>query len=344
MMDFTFAQPQWAWLLALIPLWWALYRRFGGTHMLEVVKNGHTGHVRHPFFHDFLGAKKSTRKKTGGPPWWVRLLELSMVLVGVVALMQPGREQVVQQVETVHARHQLAFVVESSVTMTLPDYGTETQPLSRMDAVRVALSDLMRQLDQGRYGLVLYGEQAATWLPQTADRRLFIDTLARLKPYLLGRTDEGVGAGRGLALRQDNLDAVVLISDGINRPSRISLTQVVALAQARKVPIYTVGVGAGKARARKAAGLIFQPLDAGPLRQLATLTGGQFFAINDQKGLQEALAAIQRNTGAHWTETRQIRQWQDFSPDLIRVLLALMALYGVLVWWWARREAAHVSV
>ncbi len=344
MMDFTFAQPQWAWLLALIPVWWVLHRRFGGTHLLEVVKNGHTGHFRHPFFHEFLGAKKTTRKKTGGPPWWLRLLELVMVLVGVLALMQPGREQVVQQVETVHARHQLAFVVESSVTMTLPDYGTADHPLSRMEAVRVALTELMKQLDQGRYGLVLYGEQAATWLPQTPDRQLFIDTLGRLKPYLLGRTDEGVGAGLGLALRQDNLDAVVLISDGINRPSSISLTQVVALAQARKVPIYTVGVGAGKARPRNTAGLIFQPLDAGPLRQLATLTGGQFFAINDQSGLQQALAAIQRKTGTHWTEIRQVKQWQDFSPVLIRVLLALLALYGVLIWWRSRREVSHVSV
>lgn len=344
MTDITFAQPYWGWLLMLLPLWWILYRRFGGQNLLEIVKNGRTGHFRHPFFHVFLGAKKSAVKILGGPPWWLRLLQNVMVVVGVLALMQPGREQVVQQVETVHARHQLAFVVESSVTMTLSDYGSDDAPVSRMDAVRGALAALMKRLDQGRYGLVLYGEQAATWLPQTQDRQLFIDTLSRLQPYLLGRTDEGVGAGLGLALRQENLDAVVLISDGINRPSHISLTQVVALAQARKVPLFTVGVGAGKARPRETAGLIFQPLDAGPLRQLASLTGGQFFAIHDADGLQQALAAIERKTGTRWTESRQIKQWQDFSPWLMGVLLALMGLYGALIWWLARREGGNVPL
>ncbi len=338
MMEITFAHPQWAWLLALLPLWWALQRRFRGVSVPETLKKGHTGHFRHPFFHVFVGVKNPTRKFSGGPPVWLSGLQAMVLLLGVLALMEPGRERVVQQVETVHARHQLAFVVESSVTMTLPDYGTDSRPLSRMEAVQVALTGLMERLDQGRYGLVLYGEQAATWLPMTTDRQLFVETLKRLKPYLLGRTDEGVGAGLGLALRQGDLDAVVLISDGINRPSGISLTEVVALAQARKVPVYTVGVGAGKARPRNTAGLIFQPLDAGPLRQLASLTGGRFFAINDGEGLMRALAAIQRHTGSRWTETKQLKQWQSFSPVLIGLALGLLMLYGVAVWWWIRRE------
>ncbi len=333
-----FAAPYLGLLVLLWPLFVWLHRYYYRPDELETLKKGAVGHFRHPLVPVFAGTKNRISKKRGRPPLWQPFLRGLILLVAMVALMQPGREKVIQQYETVHSRHQLMFVLESSVTMILKDYALNGVPQARMTVVKAALSQLMQKLDKGRYGLVLYGETAGTLLPLTFDKQLFIHTLDRIQPYLLGRTDEGVGAGLGLALRTKALEAVVLISDGMNQPSRISLTDVVALAQQRKVPVYTIGVGAGShLQQSKTAGLLFQPLDAAPLKALAQQTGGQFFSIEDVQGLQTALQAIMQQTGSRWTETRVEKQWQGYSAWLIAVLLGLLTVYGLLGWWEARR-------
>ncbi|WP_294949477.1 VWA domain-containing protein [Sulfurivirga sp.] len=334
-----FSTPWWGLALpALMLLAW-LHRRFGAADDLSALKNGQIAHFRHPLAGFFRAGAAPTRQKRGRPPFWLPVLRWLALLLLVLALMGPGREAVVQTTQQVHSRHTLMFVVESSVTMTLPDYRIGGKPVSRMMAVRQALDGLMAEMDAGRYGLVLYGETAGTLLPLTFDKSLFRQTLTRLKPYLLGRTDEGVGAGLGLALRSGPLDGVVLISDGLNQPGGISLADVVALARSRHTPIFTVGVGAGRdTRSGRHAGLIYQPLDAAPLKKLADLTGGRFYAITDSRGLRQALSNIRAATGTHWTETVVRKRWQDYRGPLVAAVLAVVALYLAAAFFWIRRE------
>lgn len=339
-MNITFAHPE-AFALLLLPVLLAwLWRRHGGENDLQAAKNSLIQRFRHPYWALFAGAKKTVAKKVGDPPLWAKVLRASVLFALVVALAEPGREQVITQKKVVHNQHQLMVVVEDSVTLQLHDYGTPDAPQTRLDAIKGALADLIDGLDKARVGIVLYGDQAATLLPLTFDLALAKQTIGRIQPALLGRTDEAVGEGIALALRQPQLDGAILISDGLNRPSRMPLLQVLALAKQHQVPLFTIGVGTGGGYVAKTAGLLFQPLDPAPLKRLAQLSGGAYFGIHDNAGLRDALQTITQRTGQQWTKTQTRREWVSYAhwPAAVALLLAL--IYIGLGLRWATREEA----
>jgi len=325
-MNVAFAHPEaFALLLLVPPLAW-LWRRSGGENDLQAARNSLIQRFRHPLWTLFVGAKKTAAKKVGDPPLWARGLRLLLLVALVTALAEPGRERIVTHEKVVRTQHQLMVVIEDSVTMQLHDYGTPDAPQTRLAAIKGALARLIDGLDRARIGLVLYGERAATLLPLTFDLALAKHAAGRIQPTLLGRTDEGVGDALALALRQRDLDGVILISDGLNRPSRLPLLQVLALAKQRGVPLFVIGVGTGGGYVAKTAGLLFQPLDPAPLERLARLSGGAYFGIHDAAGLRQALDAITRRTGQQWTQTQTTRTWTSLAhwPLLAALLLAIL--------------------
>ncbi|SIO17954.1 Ca-activated chloride channel family protein [Sulfurivirga caldicuralii] len=339
-MNITFAHPE-VFALLLLPLLMAwLWRRYGGENDLQAAKNSLIQRFRHPWWTLFAGAKKSAVKKVGDPPHWAKVLRVAILLALAVALAEPGREQVITQKKVVHSQHQLMVVMEDSVTMQLHDYGTPDAPQTRLDAIKGALAGLIDGLDKARLGIVLYGDQAATLLPLTFDLVLAKQTIGRIQPALLGRTDEAVGEGLALALRQPHLNGVILISDGLDRPSRMPLLQVLALAKQNKVPLFAIGVGTGGGYVAKTAGLLFQPLDPAPLKRLAQLSGGSYFGIHDNAGLHAALQTITQRTGQQWTKTQTRREWVSYArwPAVVALLLALVYI-GLGLRWATRAEA-----
>ncbi len=339
-MNITFAHPE-VFALLLLPLLLAwLWRRYGGENDLQAAKNSLIQRFRHPWWALFAGAKKPAVKKVGDPPLWAKVLRAGILLAVVVALAEPGHEQIVTHRKVVHSQHQLMVVVEDSVTLQLHDYGTPARPQTRLAAIKGALAGLIDGLDKARLGVVLYGDQAATLLPLTFDLALAKHAVGRIQPALLGRTDEAVGEGLALALRQPHLDGVILISDGLNRASRLPLLQVLALAKQHRVPLFTIGVGTGGGYVSKTAGLLFQPLDPTPLKRLAQLSSGAYFGIHDNAGLQATLQTITQRTGQQWTQTQTKREWvsQARWPATLALVLALIYI-GLAVRWATRQEA-----
>ena len=341
----SFAQPEVFWLGLLLPLLWLL--NWMGVWQVRSdwqadLDARQSAWFRHTLIEQAF-ALKSAQKQPGlvsfksnlGHLWrqtFLQILRVLVVLLLLIAAAQPQKVTVFKepqpQVKTVR---DLVFVVESSASFLLPDYQIQGQATPRMTVVKQVLDQFMAGLSGNRFGLVLYAEQAYTLMPLTDDLTTARLMLQRLRPYLAGRTDEAMGEALGLALRQAEQDTpntqkrvVVLISDGLSRPSRLPINQVIEYAQAMNLPIYTVGVGAGSVEAdqRIYRGLLYQPLESTSLKTLAQQTQGQYFQVTSGQDLQKVLQIIDQSEGVAVAESLVKKQ--------ISALFELPLALGVL--------------
>ena len=355
MQSWQFAQPQWAHLLWIFLIGWWLSRRFpGGQDDLSVWQQLRQLTIRHPLAALFAAqteqgaAIPETVKEPSATErrwrWWMAGLRGLLLLGGVLVLMDPG--QLTVQTRTVERTGalNLAYVMETSVTALLKDYEDDKgRPVSRMEAIRAVLKKAVGTVPSGRFSLTVFADRAAVLLPPTTDTVLFRAVIDRLQPYLMGRTDEGSGEALALALRF-RPQAVVLISDGLNLSSTLSLADVVAYARLHAIPIFTIGVGAGRQKlpdGKGYAGLIYQPLEEKTLRRLADVTGGHYQAVHSAESLQAALRTIAHARQQHWTESVTRRAWRSYQTEGLQLWLAGLALYVLLsmAFGWWRKQA-----
>ncbi|BBP42359.1 vWA domain-containing protein [Thiosulfativibrio zosterae] len=355
----SFAQPDVFWLGLLLPLLWL--SKWVGVWQVRSDWQADLGATQNAWFRHTLieqaFALKSAQKQPGLvsfkpnlATFWrqtlLQILRVLVVLMVLVAAAQPQKITVFKepqpQAKTVR---DLVFVVESSASFLLPDYQVQGQATPRMTVVKQVLDQFMAGLSGNRFGLVLYAEQAYTLMPLTNDLTTARLMLQRLRPYLAGRTDEAMGEALGLALRQAEQDTpstqkrvVVLISDGLSRPSRLPINQVIEYAQAMNLPIYTIGVGAGSAEAdqRIYRGLLYQPLESNSLKTLAEQTLGQYFQVTSGQDLQKVLQTIDQSEGVAVAESLVRKQISAlFELPLALGLLSLF-IYTLLRLIWQK--------
>ncbi|WP_319380727.1 VWA domain-containing protein [Thiomicrorhabdus sp.] len=350
--------PEYFWLILLWPLLWFWSRWRSVWDDRQALKS--SGHLsaRHVLIGRMLQQNSADSEETRNPVektafsiWLLELFRGGMIVCLAAALAQPQKPLAPEAQPNPKTVRDLVFVVESSASFLLPDYHFEGRDQTRMEVVKRVLQNFIAALEGNRFAVATYAEQAFTLMPLTADQQAAQANLQRLKPYLAGRTDEAMGEALGLALREadktradmqkvTDLQAsqrkrvVVLISDGMNQPSRVSLDEAVNYAQVLKVPVYTVGVGSSSSRAdlRRFSGLLYQPLEADSLQQIAAQTNGRYFEVGSGEGLRQVLESIDRLEGVVVPQASAKRHWLELSHWFILFSLILFVCYVLLLW------------
>lgn len=318
-----FANPAGLWLLFLWPLLWVLSglnQLYGGAQNddLTQLQSQRQLVVKHALIHEMQtvdSAKTVPKWRFSTVKMGLNLLRGIIIMSLAIALAQPEKTEDLEPLPQQKTVRDIVFVIESSASFLLPDYQVNGHSETRMNVVKNVLDQFISGLEGNRFGLAIYAEQAYTLMPLTADQTAARLNLQRLKPYLAGRTDGAMGEALGLALKQtrqppqktqtiqpknDTLKrVVVLISDGLSQPSRLALAEAINYAQLLQVPIYTIGVGTNSQAADKRlyTGLLYQPLESGSLKAIASETQGQYFEIGSGQDLSRVLQKINEAEG-----------------------------------------------
>lgn len=169
----------------------------------------------------------------------------------------------------------------------------------KLDLTRQALEAFIHDLDPSdEIFLVAFSDRPFLLAPLTTDHARVIQDLNLLHAF--GRTAIYDTVLDGLVMVSRSCiktKAILLITDGHDTASDASLNQTSRLARKDNVPIYSIGIGNPKAGDSfwLLAGTDQDALDAKPLHDLATDTGGETFIITlDPKGaaLKQAAAVI----------------------------------------------------
>ena len=242
-------------------------------------------------------SRQRQREKSGRVYIYVLCL-LWLSLTG--ALMRP---QLVDQFTQLRdSGYDLMLAVDLSGSMRALDYTKNGEQVSRLDIVKSVVSDFIGRRQGDRVGLILFGSRAYLHVPLTLDTSSVRKMLNNTMVGEAGDTT-AIGDAIGLAVRNlrdrpEKSRVIILLTDGGDNASTIPPLEAAKLAQQYGIRIYTIGVGRqGLVPIPDENGMVSMvefDVDEGLLRNIAEMTGGNYFRADDTEKLQKIYSQINK--------------------------------------------------
>jgi Ca-activated chloride channel family protein len=191
-------------------------------------------------------------------------------------VLEDGQRQTITTFAGAELPAAVALAIDRSVSMK----GT---PLTMArTAGRVFLSSLG---PDDRAMLISISGEVEVLAPLSADRQPALDALARLDPWSTTSLHDAVMRTLDLLDREAGRRAVVILSDGVDRYSQATEAEVLDRARRSDVQIYAIALGATRPRW---------------FVELATVTGGRSFHLDDTRDLGTTLQMIAADLRAQY--------------------------------------------
>ncbi len=319
---FRFANPEFFWLLAAIPLLagvfvWSAWRR-----RKRIESFGDPGTVR-PLMPDASPGRYLTK--------FIFMLAAFALIVTALARPQLGSKLKEVKVEGV----ELMFAVDVSNSMLAQDF----EP-NRLERTKHAINRLLEGLQQDKVGLIVFAGDAYVQLPITSDYMTARNFTRQVSTNMVSRQGTAIGAAIDLAASSFSSESegsrvIILVTDGENHEDD-------AIAAAKRaaekgIKIYTIGIGTpegapiriGEDFIRDAEGnMVVTKLDETVLRQIALLTDGAYIrSTNQSLGLTEIITKINE------TEKKEFsaRMFEEYDEQFRFFIAAALVL--IIVGW-----------
>jgi Ca-activated chloride channel family protein len=262
-------------------------------------------------------------------PLILLLLGLSAIVVGVA---RPHATVSVKREEAT-----IVLAVDVSRSMKAKDVAP-----TRLDAARDAAKTFVRKVpEKFRVGVVSFATRASVGVAPTEDRSLVEASLDALAPGEGTAIGDAVvlatrmGQGRQLEDGTAPPRSVLVISDGARDGGAVPPQAAAQRAKRLGVPVYTVLVGTpnGVVEETLTGGfrqIIRVPPSPDTLREIARVSGGEFFVATDAEGLDRVYEELGSRLGTR-KESREVGDY--FAGGAAAFLLAGGALSAL----WFRR-------
>jgi Ca-activated chloride channel family protein len=320
-----FLQPEWFWLLALLPLVMLWRGRRGPVAAVEYSDVGLAREVA-----------RSSRSRIGNLVWLLPLLAGVLMIVG---LARPQRGH--SRTEVTANGIDIVLGLDVSGSMQALDFEIDGQRLNRIEVVKSVVAKFIEQRPNDRIGLIAFAGAPYLVSPLTLDHDWLQQNLERVN---IGAGDDGTAIGSALAASVNRLrttpaksKVVILLTDGMNNTGKISPLSAAEAAKALGVKVYTIGVGVrGKAPipVKDEAGNMHMimakvDVDEKTLQGVADETGGKFYRATDTDSLQRIYGEI--NTLERTPATVQkFEHYDELYPYALIPSLAILALGSLL--------------
>jgi len=316
-----FLQPEWLWLLALLPAVLLLRGRSGAVAAIE--------------YSDVGIARKVARAARSRAGRWVWLLPILAAALMIVGLARP----IIGHGRTLITANGIDIVLglDVSGSMQALDFKLADRRVNRIEVVKSVVSKFVDERPDDRIGLIAFAGKPYLVSPLTLDHDWLQQNLERIT---VAGADDGTAIGSAIAAGVNRLrgtpaksKVIILLTDGMNNTGKISPMAAAEAAKAMGVKVYTIGVGVrgeapipvkdqfGNSRLMMAK----VDVDEKTLQAVAAETGGMFYRATDTDSLQKIYEQINA-----LEKTAQSAQRFEHTEELFRwALFPAVALLGL---------------
>ncbi|UOB19217.1 vWA domain-containing protein [Abyssalbus ytuae] len=325
--NIEFANPQFFWLLLLLPLalvWYVIkYHKDTPSVKMSSLK----------------GFKITASFLTKLKPllYILRLLALAAL---ITALARPQTKDVSTKTKTTKGID-IVMAIDVSSSMLAKDL----QP-SRLSALKKVAAEFIADRPNDRIGLVVYAGESFTKTPITSDKSIVLNALSEIKNGII---EDGTAIGMGLATAVNRLKdskakskVIILLTDGVNTAGAIEPQTAAGLAVEFGIKTYTIGIGTNGNALTPIAynfdgsfryGYRKVEIDENLLKSIAKETGGKYFRATNNKKLEQIYDEINKLEKTEIEEFKYTRYEEKFRPVALLafglILLELLLKYTV---------------
>lgn len=259
-------------------------------------------------------------------------------LLLIVALARPRTGTAF--VETDETGRDIILALDLSGSMQAMDFFLDERRVNRLTALQHVVKKFIDRRRGDRMGLIVFGEDAFTQVPLTLDHDVLQQFVDRLEVGIAGQ-GTAIGTGLAVALKQikeipAESKVIVLVTDGKNNSGSISPREAARIAEKLGVKIHAVGIGGAGPAPFPVQGffggttLINRDMeyDEETLRDIAKISGGEYFNAKDLSGLEKVYEEINELEERHERTMQFIQYEEKFMPYLIGgALLLLLAQF-----------------
>lgn len=259
-----------------------------------------------------------------------RLLAMALI---ITALSRPQTVDVSTKTKTTRGID-IVMAIDVSASMLAKDL----KP-NRLEALKKVAAEFIKGRPNDRIGLVVYAGESYTKTPITSDKAIVLRSLREIQYNTI--IEGGTAIGMGLATAVNRIKdskakskVIILLTDGVNNSGFIDPNTASELAVEYGIKTYTIGLGTnGMALSpfaiNRNGGFEYRRLkveiDEELLKEIAEVTGGQYFRATDNKKLKEIYKEINK------LEKTDIEEFKFYNyEEKFRPLVLLAGLFLIL--------------
>ena len=317
---FRFAQPQYLYLLLIVPLMWAIYFYSVYRNRKNMAKYGN------PQILQSLAPDVSKYKP--GTKFFLQQLAL-IVMIFIIARPQMGAK-----IETVKKQGvEIIIALDVSNSMLARDIAP-----SRLDKAKQMLSKLIDQLENDKVGLIVFAGDAYTQLPITSDfvsAKMFLSTIS---PDMV--PTQGTAIGRAIALAMNSFTpdqsadkAIIVITDAENHAVQMAkeaaqkgiMVDVIGIGSEQGAPI-PIGGNDTNLRKDNQGNVVITKLNAQLGRDIAKAGDGIYISADNTGSALRALTAEVKKMKKSDIESKVYSEYDEQFQGLAWIVLILLLL------------------
>ncbi|MDP7027751.1 MAG: VWA domain-containing protein [Candidatus Marinimicrobia bacterium] len=240
---------------------------------------------------------------------------LFIMLLIIFALARPRLSDTIRESKTEIV--DILLVIDQSSSMLAQDF----KP-NRLEAAKEVGKKFIKDREGDRLGLIVFAGEPYIQCPLTRDINVLLEFTDKIE--IIDREHDGTAIGMAIAnsinrLRESDTKSktIILLSDGSNNQGELDPITAAGLAAKFDIKIYTVAAGTHglapypvtDAWGRQVIQKVQVDVDEESLKEIANITGGQFFRATDNKSLlkiYEEIDALER------TEI-EVKEYQNYT-------------------------------
>ena len=224
--------------------------------------------------------------------------------------------------------------------------GEDLKP-NRLEAAKAVATDFVLSRPNDQIGLVVFAGESFTQCPLTTDHAVLVNLFQSVK---FGMIEDGTAIGLGLANAVNRMKdsptkskVVILLTDGSNNRGDIDPQTAAEIAKTFNIRVYAIGVGTRDElvpiQTPMGKQYMSSEFDETALRNIAQMTGGEYFRATDNNSLRNIYQQIDQLEKTKIRVREYSKRTEYFMPFLTAALLCL--LIEILIRFFVTRTVAE---